>query len=162
MQVANCTTPANYFHILRRQLKRNFRKPLVLMTPKSLLRHKKCVSDLTDFESGSSFHRVLWDNMDARLEGGLQKPEDIRRVVLCSGKVYFDLLDARQEAGLDDVYIMRVEQLYPFPHKAFTAELKKFPNATEVVWCQDEPQNQGAWFFVQHHLHQVKNLSTVM
>lgn len=154
MLVANVTTPANYFHVLRRQIKRNFRKPLILMTPKSLLRHKKCVSNIEDFETGKSFHRVLWDNMDARLEGGLQKPEDIRRVVLCSGKVYFDLLDARQEAGLDDVYIMRVEQLYPFPAGPLLAELAPFAHA-EMVWCQEEPRNMGAWSFIEPELETV-------
>ena len=154
MQVANCTTPANYFHILRRQLKRNFRKPLVLMTPKSLLRHKKCVSDLTDFESGSSFHRVLWDNMDARLEGGLRPAKDIRRVVMCSGKVYFDLLEAREKAGIDDVYIMRVEQLYPFPIGPLLAELEPYAHA-EMVWCQEEPRNMGAWSYIEPEIENV-------
>ena len=148
MQVANVTTPANYFHILRRQLKRKYRKPLILMTPKSLLRHKKCVSSLADMEIGSSFHRVLWDNKDARLEGGLKPAKDIRRVVMCSGKVYYDLLEARDAAGLDDVYIMRLEQLYPFPIGALLAELEPYAHA-EMVWCQEEPRNMGAWSYVE-------------
>ena len=154
MQVANCTTPANYFHILRRQLKRNFRKPLILMTPKSLLRHKKCVSDLADMQSGSSFHRVLWDDNDARLAGGLKAPKDVRRVVLCSGKVYFDLLEAREAAGIDDVYIMRVEQLYPVPVGPLLAELEPYAHA-EMVWCQEEPRNMGAWSFIEPELENV-------
>jgi len=162
MQVANCTTPANYFHILRRQQKRNFRKPLILMTPKSLLRHKKCVSSLAEMETGSSFHRVLWDDRDDRLTdgaGGLVAPEKIRRVVLCSGKVYFDLLEAREAAGLDDVYIMRVEQLYPVPVGPLLAELEPFAHA-EMVWCQEEPRNMGAWSFIEAELENVlKTLS---
>ena len=159
MQVANCTTPANYFHILRRQQKRNFRKPLILMTPKSLLRHKKCVSTLAEMETGSSFHRVLWDDKDARLAGGLVAPEKTRRVVMCSGKVYFDLLEARDAAGLDDVYIMRVEQLYPVPVGPLLAELEPFAHA-EMIWCQEEPRNMGAWSFIEAELENVlKTLS---
>ena len=150
LQVANCSTPANYFHILRRQMHRPFRKPLVIMTPKSLLRHKKAVSHLTDFAEGSSFHRVLWD--DAEQDRGLttvklQSDEAIRRVILCSGKVYYDLLDAREAEGKDDVYIMRLEQFYPWPMKSLTTELNRFVNA-ELVWCQEEPKNMGAWTFV--------------
>ena len=150
IQVANCTTPANYFHILRRQLHRNFRKPLVIMTPKSLLRHKKCVSTLTEMAEGSSFHRVLWD--DAQLSTGhttvtLKPDNQIRRVILCSGKVYYDLLDEREKRGIDDVYILRLEQFYPWPMKSVTAELKRFPQA-ELVWCQEEPKNMGGWTFV--------------
>ncbi len=151
MQVANCTTPANYFHILRRQLKRNFRKPLVLMTPKSLLRHKKCVSTLAEMETGSTFHRVLWDDADTRLGGTLKPAKNIRRVVLCSGKVYFDLLEAREEAGIDDVYIIRLEQLYPFPKGPLMAELETLAHA-EMVWCQEEPRNMGAWSHVEPEL----------
>ena len=154
MQVANCTTPANYFHILRRQLKRKFRKPLILMTPKSLLRHKQCVSSLDEMASGSSFHRVLWDDMDARLKGGLKAAKDVRRVVMCSGKVYYDLLEAREEAGLDDVYIMRVEQLYPVPVGPLLAELEPYAHA-EMVWCQEEPRNMGAWSFIEPELENV-------
>jgi 2-oxoglutarate dehydrogenase E1 component len=150
MQVVNCTTPANYFHVLRRQLHRSFRKPLVIMTPKSLLRHKKCVSTLAEMAEGSSFHRVLWD--DAQMGNGLTtvtlKPdEQIRRVILCSGKVYFDLLDEREKRGIDDVYILRLEQFYPWPLKSLTNELKRFPGA-ELVWCQEEPKNMGGWTFV--------------
>ncbi len=159
MQVANCTTPANYFHILRRQQKRNFRKPLILMTPKSLLRHKKCVSTLAEMETGSSFHRVLWDDKDERLAGGLVAPEKMRRVVMCSGKVYFDLLEARDAAGIDDVYIMRVEQLYPVPVGPLLAELEPYAHA-EMVWCQEEPRNMGAWSFIEPELENVlKTLS---
>jgi 2-oxoglutarate dehydrogenase E1 component len=155
MQVANCTTPANYFHILRRQLKRDFRKPLVLMTPKSLLRHKKAISSLAELGPQSTFHRLLWDDAEAP---GLPKttiklaPDDkIRRVVLCSGKVYYDLLEDREKRGIDDVYLLRVEQLYPFPAKALLDELNRFRNA-DIIWCQEEPRNMGAWAFVQPYL----------
>jgi 2-oxoglutarate dehydrogenase E1 component len=154
MQVANCTTPANYFHILRRQLNRPFRKPLVLMTPKSLLRHKKCVSKLAEMETGSTFHRVLWDDLDARLGGGLKPAKDIRRVVMCSGKVYYDLLEAREAAGIDDVYILRLEQLYPFPAGPLLAELEAYDHA-EFVWCQEEPRNMGAWTSVEPEIEHV-------
>ena len=150
LQVANCSTPANYFHILRRQMHRSFRKPLILMTPKSLLRHKKAVSSLADLAEGSSFHRVLWD--DAEKNTGattvqLKPDEAIRRVILCSGKVYYDLLDAREQQGSDDVYILRLEQFYPWPMKSLTTELARFKNA-ELVWCQEEPKNMGGWTFV--------------
>ncbi|MEM0908655.1 MAG: 2-oxoglutarate dehydrogenase E1 component, partial [Pseudomonadota bacterium] len=152
MQVANCSTPANYFHILRRQLKRDLRKPLILMTPKSLLRHKRCVSKLSEMGPQSTFHRVLWDDAELGLtEVKLKPDQDIRRVVVCTGKVYFDLLEAREAAGVDDVYILRVEQLYPFPAKAVATELKRFPNA-ELVWCQEEPANMGSWTFVSTYL----------
>ncbi|MEM7695729.1 MAG: 2-oxoglutarate dehydrogenase E1 component [Pseudomonadota bacterium] len=152
MQVANCTTPANYFHILRRQLKRDLRKPLILMTPKSLLRHKRCVSKLSEFGADATFHRVLWDDAQLGLTNVTLKPDkDIRRVVVCSGKVYFDLLEAREAEGVDDVYILRTEQLYPFPAKALLNELKRFPEA-ELVWCQEEPANMGSWTFVQPYL----------
>ncbi|WP_417493829.1 2-oxoglutarate dehydrogenase E1 component [Maricaulis sp.] len=160
MQVANCSTPANYFHILRRQIHRGFRKPLIMMTPKSLLRHKRCVSTLEAMGPGSSFHRVLWDDADktSRPEGEVSqsttelKPDAaIRRVVLCTGKVYYDLLEAREAKGIDDVYLMRVEQLYPFPFKALLAELARFPQA-EIVWCQEEPRNMGYWTFVEPNL----------
>ena len=153
--VANCTTPANYYHILRRQLHRSFRKPLVLFTPKSLLRHKKCVSKLTEMSEGSSFHRVLWDDAElGNSELELQPDAEIKRVVLCSGKVYYDLLDARDEAGLTDVYIMRLEQFYPFPALSLTRELARFSGA-DVCWCQEEPKNQGAWFFVEPNIEWV-------
>jgi 2-oxoglutarate dehydrogenase E1 component len=157
MQVANCTTPANYFHILRRQLKRNFRKPLILMTPKSLLRHKKCVSSLAEMETGSSFHRVLWDDRDARQpksEAPLKPAKDIRRVVMCSGKVYYDLLEKCEAENIDDVYLMRLEQLYPVPHGPLLAELDAMAHA-EMVWCQEEPRNMGAWSFIEPALEEV-------
>jgi 2-oxoglutarate dehydrogenase E1 component len=158
-QIANCTTPANYFHVLRRQMHRSFRKPLVLFTPKSLLRHKRVVSRLEDFAPGTTFHRLLWDDADAKLGerrmGATLKPDsDIRRVVLCSGKVYYDIADARDAAGISDIYVMRLEQLYPFPAKALVAELGRFPNA-EVVWAQEEPRNMGPWSFVEHNIEWV-------
>ncbi|MGE3873752.1 MAG: 2-oxoglutarate dehydrogenase E1 component [Parvibaculaceae bacterium] len=146
MQVANCTTPANYFHILRRQLKRDIRKPLILMTPKSLLRHKRVVSSLEEMGPERYFHRLLWD--DAQYSGGLVADDQIRRVVMCSGKVYYDLYEEREKRGLKDVYLLRVEQLYPWPHKALIQELGRFKQA-EMFWCQEEPQNMGAWTFVQ-------------
>ncbi|GMG83305.1 2-oxoglutarate dehydrogenase E1 component [Paralimibaculum aggregatum] len=153
--VANCTTPANYFHILRRQLHRSFRKPLILFTPKSLLRHKMCVSRMDEMAEGSSFHRVLWDDAEqGNSEVTLKPDEEIRRVVLCSGKVYFDLLAARDEQGLDDIYLMRLEQLYPFPALSMTRELARFPNA-DIVWCQEEPKNQGGWFFIEPNIEWV-------
>jgi 2-oxoglutarate dehydrogenase E1 component len=160
-QVANCTTPANYFHILRRQMHRNFRKPLVLFTPKSLLRHKRVVSRIEELGPGTTFHRLLWDDRDARHgrptpAGGLKPDNQIRRVVLCSGKVYYDLLDAAEASSKSDVYILRVEQLYPFPAKALIAELARFPQA-EVVWCQEEPRNMGPWTFVEHNIEWVMN-----
>jgi 2-oxoglutarate dehydrogenase E1 component len=153
--VANCTTPANYFHILRRQIHRSFRKPLVLMTPKSLLRHKLAVSDASDFTTGSSFHRVLWDDAEkGHSDTRLQPNDKIRRVVMCSGKVYFDLLEERDSRGLDDVYLLRLEQFYPFPALALTKELDRFKNA-DIVWCQEEPKNQGGWSFVEPNLEWV-------
>ena len=158
MQVANCTTPANYFHILRRQLKRDIRKPLILMTPKSLLRHKRAVSRLDEMGPGTSFHRVLWD--DAQLLANekikLAADDKIRRVILCTGKVYYDLYEEREKRGIDDIYILRVEQLYPFPTKAIANELSRFKQA-EVVWCQEEPRNMGAWHFVEHYIEWVLN-----
>ena len=153
--VANCTTPANYFHILRRQLHRSFRKPLILFTPKSLLRHKRCISDLAAMAEGSSFHRVLWDDAEYGVSETTLKPDaEIKRVVMCTGKVYYDLLEARDAAGHDDTYILRVEQLYPFPALSLTRELSRFPNA-DMVWCQEEPKNQGAWFFVEPNIEWV-------
>ena len=158
MQVANCTTPANYFHVLRRQLKREIRKPLILMTPKSLLRHKRAVSTLAELTSGTSFHRLLWD--DAQQHPGekikLVADDKIRRVVLCSGKVYYDLYEEREKRGVDDIYLLRLEQLYPFPTKALVTELTRFKQA-EIVWCQEEPRNMGAWFFVDVFLTWVLN-----
>ncbi|WP_101065629.1 2-oxoglutarate dehydrogenase E1 component [Roseovarius salinarum] len=153
--VANCTTPANYFHILRRQLHRTFRKPLILMTPKSLLRHKMAVSRAEEFTTGSSFHRVLWDDAQQGVSDLELKPDDeIRRVVICSGKVYYDLLEERDNRGLDDVYLMRIEQYYPFPAMSMVKEMERFKQA-EVVWCQEEPKNQGAWTFVEPNLEWV-------
>jgi 2-oxoglutarate dehydrogenase E1 component len=152
-QIANCTTPANYFHVLRRQLHRQFRKPLVLMTPKSLLRHKRVVSTLPQFGPGTSFHRVLWDDAQF-LEGQaieLKPDAEIKRVVLCSGKVYYDLYEEREKRGLDDVYLLRMEQLYPFPARALIQELTRFAEA-EAVWCQEEPKNMGAWTFIEPNL----------
>jgi 2-oxoglutarate dehydrogenase E1 component len=156
MQVANCTTPANYFHILRRQLKRDIRKPLILMTPKSLLRHKRAVSRLDEIGAGTSFHRLLWD--DAQSLSGekikLVADDKMRRVVLCSGKVYYDLYEEREKRGIDDVYLLRVEQLYPLPLKALVQEVGRFRNA-EMVWCQEEPRNMGAWHFMESYLEWV-------
>ncbi|TIP29871.1 MAG: 2-oxoglutarate dehydrogenase E1 component [Mesorhizobium sp.] len=156
MQVAYCTTPANYFHILRRQLKRDFRKPLILMTPKSLLRHKRAVSTLSEMSGESAFHRLLWDDAQ-QLPGQaikLTKDSKIRRVVLCSGKVYYDLYEEREKRGINDIYLLRVEQLYPFPAKALITELSRFRNA-EMVWCQEEPKNMGAWSFIDPYLEWV-------
>jgi 2-oxoglutarate dehydrogenase E1 component len=153
--VANCTTPANYFHILRRQLHRSYRKPLVLMTPKSLLRHKMAISDASDFLTGSSFHRILWDDAEkGHSDTQLAADDNIRRVVMCSGKVYYDLLEERDARGIDDIYLLRVEQFYPFPAQAMVKELKRFPNA-DYVWCQEEPKNQGAWFFMEPNIEWV-------
>jgi 2-oxoglutarate dehydrogenase E1 component len=153
MQVAYCSTPANYFHILRRQLNRDIRKPLILMTPKSLLRHKRCISQLAELSNGTTFHRVLWD--DAQLEHiesiKLKSDDKIRRVVMCTGKVYYDLFEEREKRGIDNVYLMRIEQLYPFPAKALHEELSRFKNA-EMVWCQEEPRNMGAWAFVEPNI----------
>ncbi|MDB5437532.1 MAG: 2-oxoglutarate dehydrogenase, subunit [Phenylobacterium sp.] len=150
MQVVNASTPANYFHALRRQMIREFRKPLIVMTPKSLLRHKRAVSFLSDMAEGTSFHRVMIDGAEAGMEvGGITlKPDDkITRVVLCSGKVYFDLIDHRAKTGRDDIYVLRLEQFYPWPLKSLSNELKRFKNA-ELVWCQEEPKNMGGWTFV--------------
>ncbi|HXM30704.1 MAG TPA: 2-oxoglutarate dehydrogenase E1 component, partial [Xanthobacteraceae bacterium] len=156
MQVANCTTPANYFHILRRQLKRDFRKPLIMMTPKSLLRHKRAVSKLDELGPDTFFHRVLWDDAQLHPNGTVKLATDdkIRRVVLCSGKVYYDLYEEREKRGIGDIYLMRVEQLYPFPLKSLVTELSRFKGA-EIIWCQEEPRNQGAWAFVQPYLEWV-------
>ncbi|MCX7240468.1 MAG: 2-oxoglutarate dehydrogenase E1 component [Burkholderiales bacterium] len=146
MQVVQPTTASQIFHVLRRQMVRKLRKPLVIMTPKSLLRAKDAASPLSEFTKGS-FQTVIPETREL-------KSDKVKRLVVCSGKVYYDLVRKREEKGIDDVAIVRVEQLYPFPHKAFSTELKKYPQVAEVVWCQDEPQNQGAWFFVQHYLHE--------
>ncbi|MEC3765722.1 MULTISPECIES: 2-oxoglutarate dehydrogenase E1 component [Cupriavidus] len=144
MQVCQPTTPAQIFHLLRRQMIRLFRKPLVIMTPKSLLRNKDAVSPLSDLAKGH-FETVIGDHEELNAS-------KVKRVIMCSGKVYYDLVNTRKEREANDTAIIRLEQLYPFPHKALAAELKKYPNANEILWCQDEPQNQGAWFFVQHYI----------
>ncbi|OSZ67948.1 2-oxoglutarate dehydrogenase E1 component [Hydrogenophaga sp. IBVHS2] len=149
MQIVQPTTASQIFHVLRRQMIRPLRKPLVLFTPKSLLRNKDATSPLSEFTKGG-FQTVLPEqNADV-----VKKADKVKRVIVCSGKVYYDLVKKREEKGADDVAIVRIEQLYPFPHKAFAAEIKRFPNATDIVWCQDEPQNQGAWFFIQHQIHE--------
>ena len=155
LQVMNCTTPANYFHALRRQMHRDFRKPLIIMTPKSLLRHKYCVSSLKDFSKKNSFHRVLWDHaVDPQVSGfiKLKKSKKIRKVILCSGKIYFDLLEARENKKVDDVIFFRIEQLYPFPAKSLVQELKPYAKNAEFYWCQEEPKNMGAWFSVRDYI----------
>jgi 2-oxoglutarate dehydrogenase E1 component len=158
MQVVYATTPANFFHVLRRQLHREIRKPLILMTPKSLLRHKRAVSRLDELGSETTFHRILYDDAvmlpDEKIK--LVPDDKIRRVVLCSGKVYYDLYEEREKRGIDDVYLMRIEQLYPVPLKALVQELGRFRNA-EVVWCQEEPRNMGAWHFIEPYLEWVLN-----
>jgi 2-oxoglutarate dehydrogenase E1 component len=145
MQVANCTTPANYFHILRRQMHRDFRKPLIIMTPKSLLRHKKAVSPIGDFIGESHFRRILSDPNPP-------KDEDIRRLVLCTGKLAYELIEARDAARDRHISIVRIEQLYPFPGEALLARLKRMTNLEEVVWAQEEPKNQGYWNHVEPRL----------
>ncbi len=147
MQIVQPTNAAQIFHVLRRQMLRMFRKPLVIMTPKSLLRAKDATSPLSDFTKGE-FKTVIGEQ-DATVVA-----DKVKRVIVCSGKVYYDLVRTRADKKAGDVAIIRAEQLYPFPHKAFAAELKKYPNASDIVWCQDEPQNQGAWFFVQHYVHE--------
>jgi 2-oxoglutarate dehydrogenase E1 component len=158
MQVANCTTPANYFHILRRQLNRDFRKPLILMTPKSLLRHKRAVSRLDEMGPNTSFHRLLWDDAQMLPDEKIKLiPDDkMRRVVISSGKVYYDLYEEREKRGINDIYLLRIEQLYPFPTKALMLELSRFKEA-EIVWCQEEPRNMGGWVFVDIFLEWVLN-----
>jgi 2-oxoglutarate dehydrogenase E1 component len=153
MQVAIPTTPANLFHILRRQLKRDIRKPLILMTPKSLLRHKRAVSRLDEMGPNTTFHRLLWDDAQMLPDEKIKLVADdkIMRVVLCAGKVYFDLYEEREKRGIDDVYLLRLEQLYPVPLKALVTELGRFKRA-EIVWCQEEPRNMGAWHFMEPYL----------
>ncbi len=153
IQVVNCTTPANYFHALRRQMHRDFRKPLIVMTPKSLLRHKKCISDLNDFTTKKSFHRVLEDDaysMNSKLIK-IRNFKEIRKVVMCSGKIYYDLIEAREKAKINDVIFIRIEQLYPFPAKTLANLLKKYEKA-EFIWCQEEPKNMGAWNTVRNYI----------
>ncbi len=155
MQVMNCTTPANYFHALRRQMHRDFRKPLIIMTPKSLLRHKHCVSNLIDFSKQNTFHRVLWDHaIDPKVKGfiKLKKKEKIKKVILCSGKIYFDLLEAREKFKRNDLIFYRIEQLYPFPAKALAKELKPYAKKAKFYWCQEEPKNMGAWFSARDYI----------
>ncbi|MBW8315212.1 MAG: 2-oxoglutarate dehydrogenase E1 component [Thiobacillus sp.] len=149
MQIVQPTTASQIFHILRRQVIRNLRKPLIIFTPKSLLRNKDATSPLSEFTKGSFQTVIPESNADV-----VKNADKVKRLICCSGKVYYDLVKKREERGDDDVAILRVEQLYPFPHKVFGAEIKKYPNATDIVWCQDEPQNQGAWFFVQHYIHE--------
>jgi len=146
MQIVQPTTASQIFHILRRQIVRNLRKPLIIFTPKSLLRNKDATSPISEFTKGS-FQTIIPENKAL-------KADKVKRLVVCTGKVYYDLSKKREELGQDDTAIIRVEQLYPFPHKAFSTELKKYPNVTEIVWTQDEPQNQGAWFYVQHYIHE--------
>ncbi|MES2842089.1 MAG: 2-oxoglutarate dehydrogenase E1 component [Pseudomonadota bacterium] len=149
MQIVQPTTASQIFHVLRRQMIRGLRKPLIIFTPKSLLRNKDATSPLSEFTKGG-FQTVIPDQS----ADVAKKADKVKRVICCSGKVYYDLVKKREERESDDVAILRVEQLYPFPHKVFGAELRKYPNATDIVWCQDEPQNQGAWFFVQHYIHE--------
>ena len=160
LQVMNCTTPANYFHALRRQIHRDFRKPLIIMSPKSLLRNKLCVSNLEDFDKKNSFHRVLWDHaIDPKVNGfiKLKKSDKIRKVILCSGKVYFDLLEEREKLKNDDVTILRIEQLYPFPIKPLVQEIKRYAKNAKFYWCQEEPKNMGAWLLVRDYIQWTLN-----
>jgi 2-oxoglutarate dehydrogenase E1 component len=154
MQVVNCTTPANHFHVLRRQLRRDFRKPLVAMTPKSLLRHRSAVSSLRDLGPGATFHRLL-DERDCNVKHGAAK-----RIVMCSGKIYYDLADARDAAEAWDIEILRVEQLYPFPSKTTFELLAKTPNA-EVIWCQEEPKNMGGWTFIRDFIEDAMQVASM-
>ena len=154
MQVVNCTTPANYFHVLRRQMHREFRKPLIVMTPKSLLRHKRCISTLSDFSQKSTFHRVLEDDAYSKINNLLElkkRDEKIEKVVMCSGKIYYDLLEAREKIKNDRVTFVRIEQLYPFPAKTLANILKRY-NKAEFIWCQEEPKNMGAWNTVRNYI----------
>ena len=151
IQVANCTTPANYFHILRRQIHRNFRKPLVIMTPKSLLRNKNAVSDLNEFNIGETFHRLLWDDKHEEL---INKNKSMK-LVLCSGRIYYDLLEERENQKNSDVYLLRVEQLYPFPEKGLIKELTRHKDVKEIIWCQEEPKNMGAWVYMKENVEEL-------
>ncbi len=153
IQVVNCTTPANYFHVLRRQMHRDFRKPLIVMTPKSLLRHRKCVSNLNDFTNKNTFHRVLEDDAYSAKSGliKIRNNKEIKKVVMCSGKIYYDLIEAREKAKIDNIIFIRIEQLYPFPAKTLANLLKKYEKA-EFIWCQEEPKNMGAWNTVRNYI----------
>ena len=159
LQVINCTTPANYFHALRRQIHRDFRKPLIIMTPKSLLRNKICISNIEDFEKNNSFHRVLRDLAEEKGYGliKLKKEKNIRKVILCSGKVYFDLIQAREKLKINDIVFIRIEQLYPFPIKSLVSEIKKYKKTARFYWCQEEPQNMGAWTAVRDYIEWTLN-----
>jgi 2-oxoglutarate dehydrogenase E1 component len=148
MQVINCTTPANLFHALRRQLKRDFRSPLIVFTPKSLLRHPECVSTIEDFTE-DKFHELIADKE-------ISNHSKVRRVLLCTGKIYYELSATRKENNVDDIYIMRVEQLYPFPEKQLSKALSSYPKDVEVVWVQEEPLNMGAAQFIKHQLTDYK------
>jgi 2-oxoglutarate dehydrogenase E1 component len=154
IQVVNCTTPANYFHVLRRQIHRGFRKPLIIMTPKSLLRNKRCVSNIEDFSVKNSFHRVLTDHADIKSYDLLKLKNDsqIEKVIICSGKIYFDIIEAREKIKNDKVYIVRIEQLYPFPVKTLAKILKRFKKNGKFFWCQEEPQNMGAWNSARNYI----------
>ena len=152
--VANVSTPANYFHILRRQMLRHFRKPLVIMTPKSLLRNKLAVSSFKDFANGSSFHRILKDDAETSSDFKLSEDSKIKKVVICSGKIYYELFIERNKRNLKEVYLLRLEQLYPFPSQSMIKELSRFKNA-KITWCQEEPRNQGGWFFVEPILEMI-------
>ncbi len=154
IQVVNCTTPANYFHALRRQIHRDFRKPLIIMTPKSLLRNKRCVSNIDDFSKKNTFHRVLNDHADFKEYNLIKLKEDkkIKKVVMCSGKIYFDLIEAREKAENREVFFIRIEQLYPFPAKTLARELKRFKKNSKFYWCQEEPQNMGAWNSARNYI----------
>ncbi|MAJ85659.1 MAG: 2-oxoglutarate dehydrogenase E1 component [Candidatus Pelagibacter sp.] len=153
IQVINCTTPANYFHALRRQLHREFRKPLIIMTPKSLLRNKRCISFIKDFTKKNSFHRVLEDHAYEKNNNllELKKDQKIKKVIMCSGKIYFDLIDAREKSKNNEVTFIRIEQLYPFPVKTLALLLKRYKNA-DFIWCQEEPKNMGAWNTVRNYI----------
>ena len=154
LQIVNCTTPANYFHVLRRQIHRDFRKPLIIMTPKSLLRNKLCISNLEDFSKNKSFHRVLKDHsyFDNDKFICLKKDSDIKKVIICSGKIYFDLLKARETIRRNDIVLIRVEQLYPFPVKSLVKEIKNYRKNASFFWCQEEPKNMGAWSSVRDYI----------
>ncbi len=154
LQVMNCTTPANYFHALRRQIHRDFRKPLIIMTPKSLLRNKFCTSNLEDFAKTNSFHRILWDHALEPKYGFIELKKSIKidKVILCSGKIYFDLLEAREKYKKDNIVLIRIEQLYPFPIKSLVKELKPYRKNAKFYWCQEEPKNMGAWFSVRDYI----------
>ena len=154
IQVVNCTTPSNYFHVLRRQMHREFRKPLIVMTPKSLLRHKKCISNISEFSKNSTFHRVLEDDAYSKINNLLElkkRDDQINKVVMCSGKIYYDLIEAREKHKNDKITFVRLEQLYPFPAKTLANILKRYTKAT-FVWCQEEPKNMGAWNTVRNYI----------